>query len=112
MTKDRSRGSVLLVAAITVVILAWLASQPAYVHRSRLDPAEPVYTSNYLEARGLLFPWLIVEVPPELAPVPLMVRLNGTNAGILLLTALTTASGLVGGFCFARMVWRRFAAVA
>ena len=110
MTRQRSRGSVLLVAAITVVILAWLASHPEHVHRSLLDPAEPAYTSNYLDARGFLFPWLIVEVPPELGHVPVTARLNAKNAGILLLVALTAALCLVGSFRLARMVWRRLIA--
>jgi len=106
-----SRSALLLTAAITLVVLAWLASQRSYVHRGRLDPAEPIYASNSLEARGYLFPWLIVEVPPELGPVPFSARLDVKNAGVLFLLALTIASCLVGTLALARMAWRRMRGV-
>jgi hypothetical protein len=44
---------------------AWLAWRPVYAHRSLVDDTEPAYTSNYLQARGLVFPWIVTEVPAD-----------------------------------------------
>lgn len=93
-----------------VLALAWLAVQTSYVHRSRLDPAEPVYASNYLEARGFLFPWLIVEVPAGLGAVPLGARLDPKNAAILTLIAGLVAALLTAVVEMVRLLWRRLAA--
>jgi hypothetical protein len=60
----------LIVALISLLPSGWLASRPSFVHRHALDPGEPVYRSSYLRARGWPEPWLVSEVPPELAPVP------------------------------------------
>lgn len=56
----------ILLALVALMPAAWLAAQPALVHRSVVDGTEPGYTSNYLEARGLLFPWIVTEVPADL----------------------------------------------
>ena len=45
------------------------------VHRSALDPNEPIETSSYLLAGGYPLPWFVREVPPELAAVPTWRRL-------------------------------------
>lgn len=87
--------------------LAWLASQVSYVHRIRLVPSEPVYTSNYLEARGFLFPWLIVEVPAGLGSVPLSTRLDLKNAAILVLIAAIVAACVTWVLTLAAGIWRR-----
>ena len=62
----RRRMTVLALAALLPT--AWLASRPVYAHRSLVDDTEAAYTSNYLQARGLLFPWIITEVPAA-API-------------------------------------------
>ena len=60
------RRRLAVLALIAIVPAGWLAWQPTYVHRSRIDVLEPGYTSNYLRARGLIFPWFVTEVPADL----------------------------------------------
>jgi hypothetical protein len=80
------------VALVALIPSAWLATRPSFVHRGQLDPREPVYTSNYLAARGYLLPWLVTEVPPDLEPVPLTRRILPLNLVMLyLITAIPLA---------------------
>jgi hypothetical protein len=81
-------GTALWIAAIALLPLAWLAWQPSYVHRSALDPAEPIYASNHLQARGYVFPWLITEVPPTVGPVSFWARVIPGNLVLLYVIAL------------------------
>ena len=78
----------LWIGAVALLPLTWLAWQPSYVHRSRLDPAEPIYASNHLQARGYMFPWLITEVPPGLGPVSFWARVIPGNLVLLYVLAL------------------------
>ena len=80
--------SALWIAAIALLPFGWLAWQPSYVHRSVLDPAEPLYASNYLDARGSPFPWLITDVPPPLGPVPFRARVMPGALGLLYVLAV------------------------
>jgi len=88
MTVRRMGRNVLWIAAIALLPLAWLAAQPSYVHRSQLDPTEPLYASNHLRARGYVFPWLITEVPPALGPVSFWARVIPGNLALLYALAL------------------------
>jgi hypothetical protein len=56
-----------VLALVALLPAAWLASRPVYAHRSLVDDTEAAYTSNYLRARGLLFPWIVTEVPADVA---------------------------------------------
>ena len=76
-----------IVALVALIPASWLATRPSFVHRGSLDPDEPVYTSNYLAARGYMLPWLVTEVPAELQPVALTRRVFPTNLLILYLLA-------------------------
>jgi hypothetical protein len=96
------------VALLALLPLSWLASQRDYIHRSALDPHEPVYTSNYLEARGLLFPWVITEVPPELAPVRWFERVRPANLGVLYLLAAAPVFLLWCVMAAGHGLWRWF----
>ncbi len=107
MNLRRLRTHLIVIACLAIFPAAWLASQPAYVHRSRLDPTEPLYTSNYLQARGYLLPWLVTEIPPELAPVPLGTRVFPTNLGILYLLALIPATLFWTLVAFMWWLWRK-----
>ena len=71
------------VALLALLPAAWLASHRDMVHRSVIDPREPLYTSNYLDARGLGFPWLVTEVPPDLGSVPWRQRVYPLNLAFL-----------------------------
>jgi len=88
----RISATALKVAVLALLPFAWLAWQPSFVHRSRLDPAAPLYTSNYLHARGFVVPWFITEVAPSIAPVPLTARIMPAGVGILYLVALLSAA--------------------
>lgn len=88
MNVRRTARTALWIALIALLPLAWLAWQPSFVHRSLLDPTEPIYASNYLEARGYLFPWLITEVPPALGPVSFRGRVIPKNLAALYVLAL------------------------
>jgi len=55
--------TVLALAALLPTV--WLASRPVYAHRSLVDDTEAAYTSNYLRARGLLFPRIVTEIPAD-----------------------------------------------
>jgi hypothetical protein len=84
----RTARTALWIALVALLPLAWLAWQPSFVHRSLLDPAEPLYASNHLQARGYLFPWLITEVPPGLGPVSFWARVIPGNLALLYVVAL------------------------
>ena len=88
MNVRRVGRDALWIAVIALLPLAWLAWQPSYVHRSALDPTEPIYASNYLQARGYIFPWLITEVPADLGPVPFRARVMPGNLARLYVVAL------------------------
>ena len=84
----RMTRSALSIAVIALLPLAWLAWQPSYVHRSLLDPTEPIYASNDLQARGYVFPWLITEVPPNVGPVSFWTRVIPGHLALLYVLAL------------------------
>jgi len=96
----------LRIGVLALIPFGWLAWQPEYVHRSLLDPAEPAYTSNYLDARGAVIPWLITEVPPELGAVPLRARFMPIRLAVLYVAA--SCPIVVGWFLIAAVRrWRQ-----
>jgi hypothetical protein len=106
MTGRRTARSALWIAALALLPFGWLAWQPTYVHRRLLDPAEPTYTSNSLDARGAVIPWLITEVPPELGPVPFRARVMPGRLALLYLLALCPAGLCWGVVAEVRRWWR------
>ena len=99
--------SLRIIALLALLPTAWLASQRTFVHRSIIDPREPIYASNYLDARGLGFPWLVTEVPENVGPVPWSQRVFPRNLLALYVVGLIVATPLWIALRLARTLWRR-----
>lgn len=60
--------------SVFVALFVWACATRNYVHLSRIDPSEPIHTSNYIEALGGLRPWYVLEVPPRLGSLSVAER--------------------------------------